>query len=571
MFEFLWLTASAFGLFFILFLIIPALKYTKIIMIILQLISSFALVSNIFYKKHSLYSAPRVQYIQTTDFFPIKSLYKIENDINFDKMDSNKFSIIQTGKYSNQCLENYFIKKDQSCPLTDIIYDNKSSNIYYDYIQKSSNEFFYYTNKNKFGKLYKSFNYSDFEKNNEDSLSNQEINKITKKEFNKISNPILDFKYFIKFFDVYCLIIISISLFISFYESDNDINFGVIRIYNSILQLIILIIYIIRYTKFIKVKQFLFDNEDIYKNDSYFPNKIINFDSVPLAISINIFIINTLYVAFPNHELCFKKPKNFLNIDYKVLTFIFCIFLTLSKIPIEVLDLINDSKIFPIYKNVMYNWKINPIKSIHLYNSTEHLASYINWKGYILELERLNDFNYINIYSTSITKLCGKDNLGNNLYFPENIDCPINDIFISKKVESIPGYTRLELDNNNYLYYTNQTTEGKLLIDFRISSDSEIPLNPEGDSESNYYSIPFYEEFDSDDKKFLYSINYLGVNSSSVSKNKIEKFEKKIDVYKKIYIAKIVLVCVEYSCLIIFIICFGHIYKKKKWMTFIIF
>ena len=219
----------------------------------------------------------------------------------------------------------------------------------------------------------------------------------------------------------------------------------------------------------------------------------------------------------------------------------------------------------------MYNWKINPIKSIHLYNSTEHLASYINWKGYILELERLNDFNYINIYSTSITKLCGKDNLGNNLYFPENIDCPINDIFISKKVESIPGYTRLELDNNNYLYYTNQTTEGKLLIDFRISSDSEIPLNPEGDSESNYYSIPFYEEFDSDDKKFLYSINYLGVNSSSVSKNKIEKFEKKIDVYKKIYIAKIVLVCVEYSCLIIFIICFGHIYKKKKWMTFIIF
>ena len=101
MLEFLWLTASAFGLFFIFFLIIPALKYTKIIMIILQLISSFALVSNIFYKKHSLYSAPRVQYIQTTDFFPIKSLYKIENDINFDKMDSNKFSIIKTGKYSN--------------------------------------------------------------------------------------------------------------------------------------------------------------------------------------------------------------------------------------------------------------------------------------------------------------------------------------------------------------------------------------------------------------------------------------------------------------------------------------
>ena len=53
-----------------------------------------------------------------------------------------------------------------------------NNQIYYDYIQKSSNEFFYYTNKNKFGKLYKSFNYSDFEKNNEDSLSNQEIKSL---------------------------------------------------------------------------------------------------------------------------------------------------------------------------------------------------------------------------------------------------------------------------------------------------------------------------------------------------------------------------------------------------------
>ena len=142
----------------------------------------------------------------------------------------------------------------------------------------------------------------------------------------------------------------------------------------------------------------------------------------------------------------------------------------------------------------------------------------------------MTDYNYINIYSSNNSKLCGKDNLGNNLYFSEDIDCPINDIFISKNDKSIPGYSKLILDSNNYLYYTNNATEGKLLIDLRKSYYSKIPLQPRGDSDLNYQSIPFYEEFDlNEDNQKLYSIYYLGVNSSSVSKYKIKNFEKKFD------------------------------------------
>ena len=138
MLELLYTTLIIFAPFFTLFLIIPALRYMKIIMFFIQLICSSVLLSNIFCKKHSLYSAPNVQYIQSLDFFPIKSLNKIDDEegqfqnINFDIMDNNKFSIIYTEKYPTQCLENYFIKKDESCPLTDIILDNKSSNIYND-------------------------------------------------------------------------------------------------------------------------------------------------------------------------------------------------------------------------------------------------------------------------------------------------------------------------------------------------------------------------------------------------------------------------------------------------------
>ena len=567
MLEILITTLILFSPFFILFIIIPSFKYIKITMIIIQIIFSFVLVSNILYKKHSLYSNENVKYIQSLDFFPIKSLYEIDNEdgafqnISYDLMDDNQFSIIQTKKYSTQCLDHYFIKKDETCPITDIIFDNKLTNVYNDYIRKSNNEYFYYTNQNKLGKLFKSFNYSDFEEKKEVSFTNDEINKIVRKEFNKISNPLIDFKYFIKFFDVICVILLFNSLSFSFFESLDDTKCGVIRVFNLFLQIIILFIYVIRFSEFMKVKLFLFDNEDIYKDDSYFPNKLINFDSVPLALSINVFLINALYMIFPNHELCVKNKKNFCDFDgFRMIVIIFLI----SKFIIEIFDIINDSKIFPIYDNIIYNWNINPIKNIYLNNnSSKVLESYLLWKGNNLKLERLNEFNYINIYSSSYSKLCGKDNLGNNLYFPENIDCPINDIFFSKSNDNIPGYTKIKLNNDNYLYYTNQSNSGKIIIDLRISNMPEIPLNPEGDSESNYYSIPFYEDFDSDNFKKLYSINYLGINSSSISKDKLDKFEKKVKVYHKIYITKIVFFCALYINIIIIII-FSCIFKKEN-------
>ena len=141
-----------------------------------------------------------------------------------------------------------------------------------------------------------------------------------------------------------------------------------------------------------------------------------------------------------------------------------------------------------------------------------------------MKLERLTDYNYLIIYSSNNNKLCGKDNLGNNLYFPENIDCPINDIFISKNNEYIRGYSRLTLDYNNYLYYTNKATEGKILIDLRKNYYSEVPIRPGGDSDLNYQSIPFYEELELNKiNQNLYSIYYLGINSSLVSKDKLEK------------------------------------------------
>lgn len=145
------------------------------------------------------------------------------------------------------------------------------------------------------------------------------------------------------------------SLCFSFFEHADDLKLGMLRISNILLQLIILIIYIVRFNKFIEVKHFLFDNEDIYKNSSYYPHKVFNIDSFPLALSIDIFIINTLYIAFPNHELCLKVPKNFLSFDKETIILFYIIFFFVSKFIFEILDFVNDAKIINTYNDLIDN------------------------------------------------------------------------------------------------------------------------------------------------------------------------------------------------------------------------
>ena len=195
------------------------------------------------------------------------------------------------------------------------------------------------------------------------------------------------------------------SLFFSLFEYADDLKFGVIRIFNIFLLLIILIIYIIRYSKFIKVKQFLIDNEDIYENDAYYPNKVINFDSVPLVISINIFIINTLYIIFPNRRLALNISEDFLTFKKDPIKISYIVFFFLSKFSFEIFDFVNDSKIFTIYDDIIYNWKINPITHISLTDYREKGKDYIQWNEYYLKLERLTDYNYIKIIINYVEKI----------------------------------------------------------------------------------------------------------------------------------------------------------------------
>ena len=560
--EIVYSTFVLFLFFLTFFVSIKSFKNIKLILTFLQLILSFILLTNSFYKNHSLYKAPKFEYIQHTNFYPIKSLFPIyyENgtfkNIGFEKMNDDKFSLIKTDEYSTQCLENYFIKTNESCPITDIKFERKMKNEYHNYIKINNKEYLYYSKENKLGKLYKSFIYSDFKEKKEDTFIFDE--KLIRKEYHKLSNPLLEFKYYIQFFDVICSLLIFIIFCLSFFEPLNNMKFNMTRIFNSFLQLIVLLIYIMRFNKFIKMKNFLFENDDIYKDESYIPNKVINVDAFPLAISINIIIYNLLYIFLKN-KIDSNDNAHYNNINIKLLL-IFPLILYL--LILRIFDLMNDWKIVKIYNNIYYNWNLNPIKSINLTKRNNFKS-----ENDIFKITKLYNLDYTKLLIPfNNSKICGKDNFDNNLYFPEEEDCPINEIFISKNDNDLPGYNKLKLNNSKYLYYTNQKIDEKIIVDLIFSSEPEIPLKSDKETFFNFTTFPFYENIDFDfDKKYLYAINYLGLNISSFSKNeviKITNFKNRMNTYKIFSKTKKILFSIEIIFLL-YILCYLNLDKIK--------
>ena len=268
-----------------------------------------------------------------------------------------------------------------------------------------------------------------------------------------------------------------------------------------------------------------------------------------------------------------------------------------------ILELINDSKIKKIYNNMIYNWNSNPIKSIELIedkNEYYELAkiktnknnySFYSWKNKYFRVEKLTDYDYNNIYINEKGKLCGKDSNGNNLYFPENINCPINEIYFSISDLNDPYLKQLKIDDNYYLYFTNTNIEGKILVDIRAGSSKGLQLNLEKDNDicesflslnknifknnkekcssftnftkdislSHYKKIDTWQykdfinknELEGNDDIVLYSINYLGINSTLIDKREsLKDYKKNMEIYNKLFIYK----CIMYSISILFFI-----------------
>ena len=348
----------------------------------------------------------------------------------------------------------------------------------------------------------------------------------------------------------------------SFFDILNKLNCNeFFNFSNILLQLIILIIYLIRFIKFIEIKKFLFENEDIYKEDSYFPNKVFNIDSFPIALSINIFIFYLLYIIFPNKINCCEFDDyldGFEDYDLIVIIYLYLIPLLIGYFIVGVFDFLNDKKIKENYERLISNWGINPIISINLsfieedkyenysllndYSIINNETKYISfWEKYSLEYKRMDYYNYFEINKNKdyYSKKCGKDNYGNDLYFPNDVYCPINEILFSDSDEDLIGFTKLKINDTFYLYYTNESVDGKIILDIQSSN-----------SFNDLSSIPFNEEIYSHfDNQYFYAVNYLGINNTLIpyktSKSIINNLEHNIKVYFSLTVVKIIFFCIE--------------------------
>ena len=155
----------------------------------------------------------------------------------------------------------------------------------------------------------------------------------------------------------------------------------------------------------------------------------------------------------------------------------------------------------PYFDELMTNWIMTPIQSIEILKENEEINSFknsifyipkkqsnkeqfiINWSHNNLKINRFSKFNYVDfiteiLYNNGTGKICGVDSKNNSLYFPENEECPINYISITKTKNDINGnifknLTTLSLNNGQYLHYTNENINGKIYVQTTIKGEKK--------------------------------------------------------------------------------------------------
>ena len=197
----------------------------------------------------------------------------------------------------------------------------------------------------------------------------------------------------------------------------------------------------------------------------------------------------------------------------------------------------------------------------------------------------MSDFNYINIFCDDVgesSKISGKDSYGNELYFPEYVECPINDIIITKDehFDTKGEYFKLELKDNIFLYYTNKKIDKKIIINLINNHQNGFEFNfQESENKKEYIKFDtksyFNVDFDYNNEIYLLGIHYIGIDYTILPKSeekKIKYFENKLKIYNRLSIAITFLLSIYYTpSLILFIAGIVNSWSKFEYYLIIIF
>lgn len=347
MIDLLVTTIIMFAIFMGLFILIKDMKVFNILLLSLFLVLMYVLLLDVYYRRLDSWKYPEEYHpIQKTVFLPIKSIKGIydsnNNLINLDfRRTDGIFSIVKNEEYSKECLHNYYIKETDECPMTDIILETTQVNTYNTYVEQkiTDNMYLYYTKESKLdGKLYEDISIHSTssticDENNKFIINHTCSNILFKSNFNyknisaiidleeeKKTNPFKIFKNYSKYYDKILFLLVILIFVYTLCEPYGNKVFNYFKIINLPFHAFFLILLSIRYDKYRKLKQYLNKYPDIYED--YLPNKVMNYDTVLLSISISIFVYYIIYLIVPDDcHYCesYEKEENKKHIDFLII------------------------------------------------------------------------------------------------------------------------------------------------------------------------------------------------------------------------------------------------------------
>ena len=189
---------------------------------------------------------------------------------------------------------------------------------------------------------------------------------------------------------------------------------------------------------------------------------------------------------------CSGKCFKILNFILSIITLIVCIIGNIFCFKYKPYNTTN-------YKMLMKNWKSSPISSISLkseYSDGQISTTNEYDKNYLLKMFNIKymddsyDYEYLlkEDLSDKDYRPCGIDSLGNSLYLPNEIECPINEIEISSSPFPSKGYdfSTIHLFDSYYLHYSNKNYSGYIINSFDITIGDESYWQ-------NYYNYKYLE------------------------------------------------------------------------------
>ena len=99
------------------------------------------------------------------------------------------------------------------------------------------------------------------------------------------------------------------------------------------------------------------------------------------------------------------------------------------------------------------------------------------------------------------------------MYFPNDVECPINDIIIDNSNKNYIDYKEIKLAGSKSLYYTNKKISNKIIIDLKANPENyKLNLNLQKTNVLCNYLEEYIDELVDKCKKY----SYYDINSNII-------------------------------------------------------